>query len=172
MWYSLENMEHKIYLALGTNLGDRTNNLRDAVAAFAPEVRVFAQSPIYETAPWGFDDQPDFLNQVIAAETDLSPLALLAHLKDIESRLGRKPSFRNGPRIVDLDILFYDDCVVQEDELVIPHPRLHQRAFVLVPLVDLAPTFQHPILRCNIQTLLDALGSEGVAQLHTLAISA
>jgi len=87
MWYSLKNMEHKIYIALGTNLGDREFNLREAVAALPPDVSVSDQSPIYETAPWGFDNQPKFLNQVIAAETNLSTFELLTYLKDIESRL-------------------------------------------------------------------------------------
>ena len=159
-------MEHKIYIALGTNLGDRELHLREAVQALAPKIQVLAQSLIYETAPWGFREQPDFLNQVIAAQTNLSPHELLAYLKDIEIRLGRRPTFRNGPRTVDLDILFYDDLVIDEHHLIIPHPRLEQRAFVLVPLMDIAPDFQHPKLGCTIKTLLDTLGSEGVVPFH------
>ncbi len=159
-------MEHKIYIALGTNLGDREFHLREAVQALAPKVHVLAQSLIYETVPWGFREQPDFLNQVIAAKTDLSAYELLAYLKEIETRLGRKPTFRNGPRTVDLDILFYDDLVLHEDQLIIPHPRLPQRAFVLVPLMDIAPDLQHPILGCTIKALLDTLDSEGVEPFH------
>ena len=166
MWYSLENMEHNIYIGLGTNLGERETNLRDAVNALAPKISVLAKSLIYETAPWGFSDQPKFLNQVIAAKTYLSSFELLAYLKNIETYLGRKETFRNGPRVIDLDILFYDNCVVQEDQLNIPHPRLHLRAFVLVPLVELAPKLQHPVLGCTMQALLHSLGREGVEQFH------
>ncbi|MEN8172836.1 MAG: 2-amino-4-hydroxy-6-hydroxymethyldihydropteridine diphosphokinase [Chloroflexota bacterium] len=155
-------MEQKIYLALGTNLGDREINLRDALAALPPKVSLSEQSPIYETVPWGFDDQPNFLNMVIEGGTNLSPFELLAYLKEIEFQLGRRPTFRNGPRVVDLDILFYDDWIVQSEELVIPHPRLHKRAFVLVPLADIAPNFLHPSIQTPIQELLDSLGSEGV----------
>jgi len=171
MWYSLKNMEHKIYIALGTNLGDREIILQDAVAALAPDVSVSHQSPIYETAPWGFADQPNFLNQVIAAETNLSPFELLTYLKEIESRLGRKPTFQNGPRVVDLDILFYDDCVIRENVLVIPHLRLHQRAFVLVPLADIAPNLIHPTIQKTIQSLLDSCGREGVTLFRNSAPS-
>lgn len=159
-------MEHNIYIGLGTNLGEREINLRDAVKALAPKISVLAKSLIYETAPWGFSDQPKFLNQVIAAKTNLSSFELLAYLKNIEASLGRKPTFRNGPRIVDLDILFYDDCVIQEDQLIIPHPRLHLRAFVLVPLVELAPKLKHPKLGRTMQALLHSLGREGVEQFH------
>ena len=159
-------MEHNIYIGLGTNLGERETNLRDAVKAFAPKISVLAKSLLYETAPWGFSDQPNFLNQVIAAKTNLSSFELLAYLKNIEASLGRKPNFRNGPRIVDLDILFYDDCVIQEDQLIIPHPRLHLRAFVLVPLVELAPKLKHPKLGRTMQDLLHSLGREGVEQFH------
>ena len=166
MWYSLENMEHNIYIGLGTNLGERETNLRDAVKALAPKISVLAKSLIYETTPWGFSDQPKFLNQVIAAKTNLSSFELLAYLKNIEAYMGRKATFRNGPRVIDLDILFYDDCVIQEDQLNIPHPRLHLRAFVLVPLVDLAPKLQHPVLGCTMQALLHSLGREGVEQFH------
>ncbi|HEY6072022.1 MAG TPA: 2-amino-4-hydroxy-6-hydroxymethyldihydropteridine diphosphokinase, partial [Anaerolineales bacterium] len=135
-----------VYLALGSNLGDRLLNLRAAVDALAPEVRVVAESSVYETPPWGYADQPAFLNMAVKAETDLSPRRLLRHLKGIESRLGRKPGIRYGPRLIDLDILFYDDLVLDEEALTIPHPRLHERAFVLVPLADVAPELKHPVL--------------------------
>ena len=164
-------MDHKIYIALGTNLGDREFHIREARKSLAPKVCVLAQSMIYETVPWGFLEQPDFLNQVVAAKTNLSPIELLAYLKDIEIHLGRKPTFRNGPRIVDLDILFYDDCVIDEKELVIPHPRLDQRAFVLIPLMDIAPDLEHPTLGCTIKALTHSLGSDGVVPYHRSEIS-
>jgi len=149
-------MSHVIYLALGTNLGDRPANLRAAIAALAPQARVQAESRIYETPPWGFLDQPAFLNMALCAETDLPPAELLAFLKQLESDLGRVPTFRNGPRLIDIDILFYDDLILNTPPLVIPHPRLHERDFVLVPLADIAPDLIHPVLNQSIRALLDA----------------
>lgn len=143
-----------IYLALGTNLGDRLANLRAAVAALPPKVHPLTESPIYETPPWGYFDQPAFLNMVVRAHTRLPPLPLLAYLKHLETRLGRIPTFRYGPRQIDIDILFYDDLILNCPELVIPHPRLHERAFVLVPLADLAPDLLHPLLHQTIDQLL------------------
>lgn len=148
-------MPHAIYLALGTNLGDRPANLRAALAALEPRVRIEAESRIYETPPWGFLDQPAFLNMALRAETDLSPADLLTFLKTLETDLGRAPTFRNGPRLIDIDILFYDDLVLDTPPLVIPHPRLHERDFVLVPLADIAPDFIHPLLHQSIRALLE-----------------
>ncbi len=152
----------KIYIALGTNLGDRLANLRDAIDALAPDVTVLRESTIYETPPWGYTDQPAFLNMVVEAETSLHPRALLAYLKKREDELGRVKNFRYGPRHIDLDILFYDDLVLDEENLQIPHPRLHERAFVLVPLADLAPELVHPALRQDIRTLLSALNTDEI----------
>ncbi|HBX71072.1 MAG TPA: 2-amino-4-hydroxy-6-hydroxymethyldihydropteridine diphosphokinase, partial [Chloroflexi bacterium] len=108
-----QNLSPKIpiYIALGTNLGDRLANLQSAIRQMPPEVTILAQSPIYQTPPWGYADQPDFLNQVVMAETNLPPQALLAYLKTLEIRVGRMPTFRYGPRVVDLDILFYGDLI-------------------------------------------------------------
>ena len=136
---------HTIYLALGTNLGDRAANLRAALDALSPQVTLQAQSGIYETPPWGYADQPAFLNMAVRAATVLEPLDLLAHLKKIEENLGRTPTFRNGPRLIDIDILFYDMLVFNSPGLVIPHPRIQERAFVVVPLADIAPDFVHPV---------------------------
>lgn len=161
-------MAHTVYLALGTNLGDRLENLRAATAALAPQVKVGATSPVYETQPWGYADQPAFLNMVVCAETELPPAALLTHLKDQEQALGRTPSFRNGPRLIDLDILFYDDLTLDTSTnsvtpLVIPHPRLHERAFVLIPLNDLAPRLVHPLLHRSVEQLLATVDRRGVS---------
>jgi 2-amino-4-hydroxy-6-hydroxymethyldihydropteridine diphosphokinase len=151
-----------IFLALGSNLGDRAANLQAAIAALPPAVTVLACSPIYETDPWGYTDQPAFLNQVIQAETQLAPLDVLAHLKDIEACLGRIPTVRYGPRLIDLDILFYGDQIFVTPELTIPHPRLHERAFVLVPLADLAPSWPHPTQGVSVATLLASVDRAGV----------
>lgn len=143
-----------VYIALGTNLGDRLTNLRSAIESLPSDLRVIRESTIYETPPWGFTEQPAFLNMVIEAETSLEPRALLSYLKKQENELGRIESFRFGPRQIDLDILFYDDLVVEEESLQIPHPRLHERAFVLVPLVDITPEHEHPLLKKTVNELL------------------
>jgi len=137
-------MSHIIYLGLGTNQGDRLANLQAVCSALAPSVRLLQASPIYETEPWGFLDQPVFLNQVLKTDTGLPPLDLLTYLKDLEVQLGRLPNFRYGPRLIDIDILLYDDLVLSLPGLEIPHPCLAQRAFVLAPLVDLAPELRYP----------------------------
>jgi 2-amino-4-hydroxy-6-hydroxymethyldihydropteridine diphosphokinase len=156
-------MAHIIYIALGTNVGDRLANLQAALTALAPQVELQAKSAVYETEPWGYADQPAFLNMVVRGETDLSPLALLKHLKDLELALGRTPTFRNGPRLIDLDILFYDNLVIDTPPLVIPHPRLHERAFVLVPLADVAPGLVHPLLGRSVSQLVETVDRCGVS---------
>jgi len=149
------DMAHTVYLALGTNLGDRIANLKQAARALPPLVRVVVASPVYETLPWGYIEQPAFLNQVIQAETGLDPHALLTYLKQTEIRLGRRTTFRNGPRVIDLDILFYDDAVLNSPELTIPHPSIPERAFVLVPLADLNPGLKHPSLGITVRQMLE-----------------
>jgi 2-amino-4-hydroxy-6-hydroxymethyldihydropteridine diphosphokinase len=149
-------MEHIVYLALGSNMGVRSANLKNAITNLTPQMNVKAKSHVYETAAWGFTDQPAFLNQVIMAETYLEPEALLLHLKRLESVMGRVPSFQNGPRLIDLDILFFDDMVLDSPVVQIPHPRLHERAFVLMPLNDLCPDLVHPVLQKSVSELLMA----------------
>ena len=154
--------EHTVYLALGSNLGDRLANLKQAIAALTPQMDVKAKSQVYETPPWGYEDQPKFLNQVIKATTYLEPEPLLKHLKRLEVALGRKASVPNGPRTIDIDILFYDDLVVNKPSLVIPHPRLHERAFVLLPLMDLAPDLVHPVHQQSVHEMAALCNAEGI----------
>ena len=151
-----------VYLAMGTNLGDRPGNLQNAIAGLPPVVTVLESSPVYETLPWGVTDQPAFLNMVIKAETHSEPLELLKQLKLLETRLGRLPSIRYGPRLIDIDLLFYDDLILNTAELTIPHPNLHERAFVLVPLLDLAPEFIHPVTGKTVRQLLAEVSATGV----------
>jgi len=151
-----------VYLSLGTNLGERAANLQAAINALPPAVNVLRMSRIYETAPWGYLDQPDFLNQVLEAQTSLKPLALLHYIKEIEKRLGRKDTIRYGPRLIDLDILFYDDLVLELPDYSIPHARLAERAFVLTPLAGLIPDFRHPVSGQTVSEMLRAVDGEGV----------
>lgn len=157
---------HIIYLALGTNLGDRMENLRQAVTALSPQMEVKAKSHVYETPPWGYEDQPKFYNQVIKADTYLQPEPLLKHLKRLEVALGRQPNFRNGPRLIDIDLLFYDHVVQNTPTLTLPHPRLHERGFVLLPLMDIAPEFVHPVLKKNVREMISSCSLEGMIQVQ------
>jgi 2-amino-4-hydroxy-6-hydroxymethyldihydropteridine diphosphokinase len=134
-----------VYLALGSNVGDRQGNLRRAVTLLRPAgVHVKKTSSLYETEPADFLDQPWFLNAVLEAETKMSPLGLLRALRGIETTMGSKKAFAKGPRLIDLDILLYDDQIIETPELQIPHPRMLRRKFVLVPLVEISPDLRHP----------------------------
>ena len=146
------------YIALGSNLGDRADNLQHALDALRAEMTVEAVSPWYETEPAYVLDQPRFYNLTCRATTTLAPLDLLHFLQGRERTLGREPGLRFGPRVIDLDILFYDDLVLDTPELTLPHPRLQERAFVLVPLADLAPDLVYPTLGLPIAALRDKLG--------------
>lgn len=142
-----------IYLGLGTNLGDRTANLQAAISRLAEELEITAVSPIYQTPPWGVTDQPDFLNLCLKAETDLPPAKLLTFVKNLETKLGRQPGKRWGPRLIDIDILFYADQIIETENMIIPHPRLAERAFVLRPLAEIAPDFVHPVFGETVMAL-------------------
>jgi 2-amino-4-hydroxy-6-hydroxymethyldihydropteridine diphosphokinase len=143
------------YLSLGSNLGHREASIASALKILGREARILKVSSLYETEPVGYKDQPWFLNCACSVETDLSPQALLKLAKTIEKDLGRKPALHFGPRLIDIDILFYDDLILDSPDLVIPHPRLAERAFVLVPLKEIAPNLVHPLLGVTIEELLE-----------------
>jgi len=156
------NMTHIIYLSLGSNLGDRLANLRTAISFLSPKIQAQSHSSVYETEPWGYSDQPAFLNLVTKANTSLDPFDLLAFLKEIEVSIGRQETFRFGPRLIDLDILFYDDLVLDTPNLTIPHLRMTERAFVLVPLAEIAPDLLHPGLGKTIQQLKSTMDASSL----------
>jgi 2-amino-4-hydroxy-6-hydroxymethyldihydropteridine diphosphokinase len=149
MWYGWRTgtaaAEHAALLGLGTNLGDRTANLRAAVVGLRTLGSVVTLSRVYESEPYGYADQPRFLNMAVKLRTELAPADLLAAVKALETRIGRVPARRMGPRLIDIDILFYDSMVVDAPDLRIPHPGVMDRAFVLAPLLDLEIGMRHPV---------------------------
>jgi 2-amino-4-hydroxy-6-hydroxymethyldihydropteridine diphosphokinase len=150
-------MKRTIYLGLGTNLGDRAVNLEQSLTALtAAGIEILKQSSLYVTEPLGFGPQNWFLNCVVEAATQFMPRQLLRATQQVERAMGRRKLVRNGPRIVDIDILIYGASVVSMTDLEIPHPRIAERRFVLVPLREIAPALRHPTLRCTIAELLAA----------------
>ena len=156
---------HRVFIGLGSNLSWREKRLAEAIERCLLFAALKKASSVYETEPWGEKDQPKFLNQVIEIETCLEPSELLAALKRVEKEMGRKPATRYGPRLIDLDILLFDRLVMQMPGLTIPHPMLTQRAFVLVPMAEIAPRVRHPRSNQTITQLLRSISTEGVKKL-------
>ena len=154
---------HTAFIALGSNLDDPESKVRQGIAALAelPQAQLVAASSLYRSAAHGHADQPDYINAVAQLSTDLAPQALLAALLAIEQRFGRERTFRNAPRTLDLDLLLYDAQSIAEPGLAVPHPRMHERAFVLAPLLEIAPDCVIPgigpaaacLARCDDRTL-------------------
>jgi dihydroneopterin aldolase / 2-amino-4-hydroxy-6-hydroxymethyldihydropteridine diphosphokinase len=148
------------YIGIGSNLGDREFNCKQAISLLRQKgITARKESSLYETKPWGIRDQPLFLNMAVEIETDLKPFELLRTLKDIEKEMGREETFLWGPRIIDLDILLYDNNIVDEKGLRIPHPHMQDREFVLRPLCEIAGEAIHPSLLLSIEELLQRLKS-------------
>lgn len=157
-----------MYLGLGSNLNDRYANLRRALALLQEQVTVTAVSPVFATEPWGDTNQPPFLNICAAAVTSLSPQEVLTLTQKIEKDMGRRPSHHWGPRLIDIDILFYDHIVLETPELMIPHPHIAERAFVLAPLAVMIPDFRHPQTGETVQQMLEHVDATGVERLFEM----
>lgn len=146
---------HTVFLALGTNIGNRRQYLRRALRLIRQKIgTVVRVSSIYETAPVGYHNQSDFLNMAICVETQFSPEEIFIQTQEIEKRLGRVRTVKNGPRTIDIDFLLYDRLVFKKRHLVIPHPRMHARRFVLQPLAEIASKKRHPVLKKTVASLL------------------
>lgn len=156
------------FIAIGSNLGDREANVRKAAALVADGVKatLLSMSSLYETEPWGIKEQPAFVNAVMMIETGLTPLELLSHTRAIEAGMGRQRERQWGPRTIDLDIIFHDGLVMDEGGLTIPHPRAHERAFVMVPIAEIAPRFVHPSIGKTAAEIADALDKTGIRKME------
>jgi 2-amino-4-hydroxy-6-hydroxymethyldihydropteridine diphosphokinase len=151
-----EKVFHTAYLLLGANLGNRRQNLEAAAQKIAQgKIRITKESALYETAAWGKTDQPSFYNQAIEITTELTPEELVGFLQQVEQACGRVRLEKWGARIIDIDILYYDQEIIASEHLKIPHPELHNRRFALIPLAEIAPDFRHPVLNLTTTGLLE-----------------
>lgn len=150
----------RVILSLGSNIGDRVLNCRNALTEISGFAEIRRVSSVYETEPVGYEDQPDFINCAAEIETALPPLELLGRLREVEKGLGRVRDERWGPRTIDIDIIFYDDLILDTEELTIPHVSAHARRFVLEPVCEIDPMFVHPGFGVRVYLLLNALDDE------------
>ncbi len=145
-----------VFLSLGSNIGDKKNNLKKTIETISTysDITLIASSSFYETPPVGYEKQDKFLNCVVKIKTSLDVFLLLDILQKTEKKIGRKETFKWGPRVIDIDILFYDNVIINKDNLVVPHPHLHNRGFVLLPFAEIDKDFIHPVLNCSIGEIL------------------
>ncbi|WP_293444441.1 2-amino-4-hydroxy-6-hydroxymethyldihydropteridine diphosphokinase [Persephonella sp.] len=161
----------KVFLGIGSNVGEKIPYIKKAVTLLSKILTDMEKAPLYISKAVGFEDQPDFINTVISGYTDIEPYELFKKVKDIEKKVGRIKRFRWGPREIDIDILFYGNLLIEKDDLIIPHPRIHERDFVLKPLSDLDPDFVHPVFKKTVKELLLNLKEKSIIsslQLSTL----
>lgn len=160
-------MSNHAFIALGSNIGDKTGNCTRAISLISKheDCIVLRVSSFYETEPWGVVEQDKFINMAVEIETALSPFELLEFLKSLEIEMGRTKAERWGPRLIDLDIIFYNDKIIDEKGLNVPHPHMHERAFVLAPLSEIAPDLIHPLLGKSISELFKSVDSSGVKKI-------
>ena len=159
-------MKHIVYIGIGSNIEEKRNNCLKAVSLILQlrENQLISQSSFYATQPWGKSDQDWFLNSVIKIKTSLLPQDLLSALQEIEKKAGRKKTVKWGPRVIDLDILIFNEKIIKTPDLIIPHPFLHQRKFVLMPLNEIAPALIHPVLKKPISELLEGLKDKKIVE--------
>ncbi len=154
---------HKIFLGLGSNVGDRKKNIETAVKLLSERINDIKIGKIYISKAVGYENQDNFFNTVISGKTELSAQELFSFVKDVERKVGRKYRFRWGPREIDIDILFFDDLIYKTENLQIPHPRIQERDFVLKPLADIEEDFVHPVFKKDVKTLLNQLKKENIS---------
>ena len=154
------------YIGIGSNLGNKEGNIKKAIDLLRKKCKILEISSLYKTEPVGYKNQDWFLNCVVEIDTNFKPKALLEFLKSIEKKLKRIKIIKNGPRIIDLDILFYDNKIIKTKNLTIPHPRLHKRLFVLEPLDEISPNFIHPILNKSINKIKSNLKSKKSVEIY------
>src|SRR5712671_3303692 len=162
-------MQDRVYLSLGSNVGDREDHLRGAITRLESIARVISVSSFYETEPIEVTNQPWFLNCAVKVETTKMPKQLMAAILEMEREMGRLRTIKKGPRTVDIDILLFGDAVVDSQEVTIPHPAMHERRFVLEPLAEIAPEARHPVFKKTVSEMLDALpGGQTVRKVVTV----
>ena len=159
----------KAYVCLGSNLGDRLQYLKRAIKKIeeSDKISIKKISSVYESEPMGYENQRWFLNLVLEVKTSLDPFLLLEHLLTIEEQMGRKREKKCGPRNIDIDLLLYHNRIVGSDRLAIPHPRMHQRRFVLIPLAQIAPRLLHPVLKKSVDELLESCEDKSAVRLYS-----
>ena len=157
----------KIIIGIGSNIGDKEGNIRKAILLLSEILNNIKVAPIYISKAVGYENQPNFLNTVISGFTELPPNDLLNKVKEIEEKIGRRNRFRWGPREIDIDILFYGDIIIKTESLEIPHPRIHERDFVIIPLIDIEPNIIHPIFKKPLKNLLKDIRNKSILGKYT-----